>query len=219
MLALKNDLACTNYEAIQNSSHQKEFDKAALLSKLQWDLSDRTCEVLKTENTKDMRGKINFELIANKDVQKHLMEFAYYSTTNNHLSLGTVAYYLRKGNLKIFNLFIKENNLMKTTYRDLLSASNLFELYKEHLRKYNKKPDDVRNHCFLVQIPRYLFEIDIKNNPTLSTNKDDILDIRTIPGARYSRHISNYTLNFSSISDKSLKEIIRKYIKIMLVNK
>lgn len=219
MLALKNDLACTNYEAIQNSSHQKEFDKAALLSKLQWDLSDRTCEVLKTENTKDMRGKINFELIANKDVQKHLMEFAYYSTTNNHLSLGTVAYYLRKGNLKIFNLFIKENNLMKTTYRDLLSASNLFELYKEHLRKYNKKTDDVRNHCFLVQIPRYLFEIDIKNNPTLSTNKDDILDIRTIPGARYSRHISNYTLNFSSISDKSLKEIIRKYIKIMLVNK
>jgi len=216
MLALKNDLACTNYEAIQNSSHQKEFDKAALLSKLQWDLSDRTCEVLKTENTKDMRGKINFELIANKDVQKHLMEFAYYSTTNNHLSLGTVAYYLRKGNLKIFNLFIKENNLMKTTYRDLLSASNLFELYKEHLRKYNKKPDDVRNHCFLVQIPRYLFEIDIKNKKKFLSKDDDILDVRNIPGAKYSKHCSYYTLNFSPITNEKYKQIVKEYIHLKI---
>ena len=187
-----NNLSYLNSESIESQ----------ILIKTRWELSDKLFNILKNNKTKKIKSILDFKIIENNDVRENLINFAYYSVRNDYLSLGTVVYYLRKEKLKRFNNFLCINNIQNKTYKEIISIEGIFDKFKEYLRFNNYDANDVRNHSFLVQVPRYLFEIDIKNKKKFLSKDDDILDVRNIPGAKYSKHCSYYTLNFSPITNE-----------------
>ena len=201
-----NNLSYLNSESIESQ----------ILIKTRWELSDKLFNILKNNKTKKIKSILDFKIIENNDVRENLINFAYYSVRNDYLSLGTVVYYLRKEKLKRFNNFLCINNIQNKTYKEIISIEGIFDKFKEYLRFNNYDANDVRNHSFLVQVPRYLFEIDIKNKKKFLSKDDDILDVRNIPGAKYSKHCSYYTLNFSPITNEKYKQIVKEYIHLKI---
>lgn len=159
---------------------------------------------------------INFNLIENNNIKATIMEFAYFSYKHNYLAFGTIIKYLSNSKLTIFNSFLNLRNYKYISYREMLKTTNLIEDYKEHISNNGLNSSDVRNLSFVVQIPKYMFEIDIKNNTSPDVSTDDIWDIRDIDKTKISKHLSNYKLNFSHILSNEHKIIVKQYVRLRL---
>lgn len=199
-----------------------------ILSSDIWDISKlRIYAILTSEEKSKIRSKIiDFSIIKNNEIKEELKSYLSNIILNKKRSLITFSkqYYLFNKIILFINTLNRSGSILQYTY------NNLYEMFKSylksikftttvkiyHLSNNQRKITYIEDNSNINEIKNWYIFIQSNNNKTWNSD-NDIWDIRKLNfdiEKNDSRH--RYIINFSSIKQRSIKEIMKKYILIRL---